>query len=80
MEEKKPEVIPVQYVPVNYYEEDEIDLKELLLTIWKHRWFVVIFTFVVTLAAAIYAFTRTPIYEVKANIAPGIQFYPNCQI
>ncbi|WP_035586883.1 Wzz/FepE/Etk N-terminal domain-containing protein [Hippea jasoniae] len=71
MKEEKPEVIPVQYVPVNYYEEDEIDLKELFLTIWKHRWFVVIFTFVVTLAAAIYAFTRTPIYEVKANLFPG---------
>ncbi len=39
-----------------YYEEDEIDLRELFNTITRNRKFIIIFTTVVTLIALIYAF------------------------
>lgn len=51
--------------------EDEIDLKELFNTIWQKKLFVVLFTFVVTLCAGIYAYTKTPIYEVKSIMEIG---------
>ena len=51
--------------------EDEIDLRELFKTIWAKRVFIAIFTFIVTVLAAIYAYTKTPIYEAKALIEIG---------
>lgn len=55
----------------NYVAEDEIDLRELFNTIWKKKLFVIVFTFIVTLCAGIYAYTKTPIYEVKSIIEIG---------
>ena len=54
-----------------YLQEDEIDLKELFKTIWARRFFVIAFTLVVTVLAAIYAYTKTPIYEAKALVEIG---------
>lgn len=54
-----------------YLQEDEIDLRELFKTIWDRRFFVITFTLVVTVLAAIYAYTKTPIYEAKALIEIG---------
>lgn len=54
-----------------YIQEDEIDLKELFITIWKRKIFIVLFTFFVTLLAIIYAYNKTPIYEVKSYIELG---------
>ena len=54
-----------------YLQEDEIDLRELFKTIWARRFFVITFTLVVTVLAAIYAYTKTPIYEAKALIEIG---------
>lgn len=53
------------------YIEDEIDLKELFATIWKRKIFIATFTLCVTLCAGIYAYTKTPIYEVKSYIELG---------
>ena len=53
------------------YTEDEIDLKELFNTIWQKRLFIAIFTFVVTTCAGVYAYNKTPIYEVKSIIEIG---------
>jgi len=52
-------------------EEDEIDLVELFKTLVKRKWFIVIFTMVVTMLAVVWALTRTPIYEVKSNLQIG---------
>jgi len=52
-------------------EEDEIDLRELFLTLKKHKNFIIIFTSLVTILAAIYAFAKTPIYEVNAIVEIG---------
>ena len=54
-----------------YLQEDEIDLRELFKTIWARRFFVIAFTLVVTVLAAVYAYTKTPIYEAKALIELG---------
>ena len=53
------------------YIEDEIDLKELFATIWKRKIFIATLTLGVTLCAGIYAYTKTPIYEVKSYIELG---------
>ena len=54
-----------------YLQEDEIDLRELFKTIWARRFFVIAFTLVVTVLAAVYAYTKTPIYEAKALLEIG---------
>lgn len=53
------------------YIEDEIDLKELFATIWKRKIFIATLTLGITLCAGIYAYTKTPIYEVKSYIELG---------
>ena len=52
-------------------QEDEIDLRELFLTIWRKKVFIVLLTFIVTILASIYAFMKTPIYVVKVVIDVG---------
>ena len=44
-----------------YIEEDEIDLRELFLTLWEKKVFILLFTIIVTILASIYAFIKTPI-------------------
>jgi uncharacterized protein involved in exopolysaccharide biosynthesis len=66
---KETQFIP--YIPQPVYEEDEIDLKEIISTILKYKKFIIIFTFIITLLAGIYAFTQKPVYEVNANIQLG---------
>ncbi len=55
----------------NQYIENEIDLKELFNAIWQKRLFIAIFTIVVTICAVVYAYNKTPIYEVKSIIEIG---------
>ncbi|MGB9731069.1 Wzz/FepE/Etk N-terminal domain-containing protein [Calditerrivibrio nitroreducens] len=61
----------VQYVPNQPYQEDEIDLKDLIKTIMKRKYFIITFTMIITLLAAIYAFLQTPIYEINSNLKVG---------
>lgn len=51
--------------------EDEIDLKELFKTIWNKKYFILGFTFLVTLLSILYVNMKTPIYEAKALIEIG---------
>ena len=55
----------------NIIQEDEIDLKELFLTLWKNKIFIVIFTVTITVLSGFYAYNKTPIYEAKALIEIG---------
>lgn len=55
-----------------YIAEDEIDLRELFKTIWNKRVFILVFTAVVTGLAIAFAYTKTPIYSVKALVEIGI--------
>ncbi len=54
-----------------HLEEDEIDLKELFQTIWNKIFFILAFTFVVSIVAVVYAYMKTPIYEAKAFVEIG---------
>ena len=45
--------------------EDEIDLRELFKTIWAKRVFITIFTFIVTVLAAVYAYTKHQYMKLK---------------
>ena len=53
--------------------EDEIDLSELFKTIWDKRFFIIIFTFIITLISFIYVLLKnpTPVYEGILNVQIG---------
>ena len=52
-------------------QEDEIDLRELFFNIWEHKLFIFIFTTIITTFSIVYAYTKTPIYEVTSNVQVG---------
>ena len=55
----------------NFYQEDEIDLKELFKILWAKKILIISITFIITLLAGIYAFNKTPIYEATALVEIG---------
>lgn len=50
---------------------DEIDLFELLQSIWEQKVVVALTAFLITLAAAAYAFLATPVYQVQSVLRPA---------
>lgn len=56
-----------------YITEDEIDLRELLKTIWESRKFIFIFTVVITILSVIYVSFKNPvpIYQGKTYVEIG---------
>lgn len=52
-------------------QEDEIDLKELFKTLWQKRVFIVVFTFIITVLGAVYAFVKTPVYSGNISFEIG---------
>lgn len=60
---------------------DEIDLRELILTLWASRLLIIATTLLVLAAAAAYAFLSTPVYETQAQTLPppksGLASYNN---
>lgn len=56
-----------------YIQEDEIDLKDLFVSIWKRKIFIVLFTSFVTLIAIIYVLAKNPIpiYQGKVFLEIG---------
>jgi chain length determinant protein (polysaccharide antigen chain regulator) len=60
-----------QITPVNNYQpSDEIDLVELLENLWKQKLLIVLFTLIITVVAASYAFLSAPVYEAKTSLLP----------
>jgi LPS O-antigen subunit length determinant protein (WzzB/FepE family) len=55
----------------NYYQEDEIDLKELFKTLWLKKNLIIRITTAITILAGVYAFTKTPAYEATALVEVG---------
>lgn len=49
---------------------DEIDLIELFRSLWEQKWLILLVTFLVTGAAAAYAFLSKPIYEARVAVLP----------
>lgn len=54
-----------------YIQEDEIDLREIFKSIFERKYFILIFTLIITILAIIYVNIKTPIYEAKAVIEIG---------
>ncbi|KLE11789.1 hypothetical protein AF80_00125 [Aliarcobacter butzleri L355] len=56
-----------------YLQEDEIDLRELFKTLWKHKIFILVFTSMVTFIALIYVLLKNPIpiYQGKMYLEIG---------
>jgi len=65
----------IQYIPVQPIQpdclEDEIDLRDLVRTIIKYKRMILITTIIMTFLAAIYAYTKTPVYQIEADIQIG---------
>ena len=51
-------------------EEDEIDLKELFLTIWKHKIKIILFSFIITLFSIFYAMSKPNNYTSSTTLIP----------
>jgi len=79
MEEKKneknaPQVLPPYgYTPYCQPEEDEIDLRELWMTLKRRKRVVWSITLLFLVGAVIYLFVARPVYEASATIAIGKQ-------
>lgn len=50
---------------------DEIDLAELVQSLWRQRVLIAVVTGVVTLAALLYALLATPVYQVQSVLRPA---------
>ena len=53
------------------YQEDEIDLRELWQTVLNGKVIIAVVTTLITILAVAYAYTKTPIYEVKSHVQIG---------
>jgi len=51
----------------NYYQEDEIDLKQLFRSLAERKWFIFGFTGLITTLAIAYALSITPTYQVSTS-------------
>lgn len=62
-----------------YIEEDEIDLRELFLTIWRKKVFIVLLTFIVTVSSILYINFKPyePLYQGKLLVEIGEVFNKN---
>ena len=55
------------------YPDDEIDLRELLVTLWGAKGLIALITVIVLAVAAAYAFLWPPTYEADARLLPPTQ-------
>lgn len=55
----------------NSYGSHEIDLFELLQTLWQEKLLIIFITFICTASAAIYAFTAQPQYSIYMTLKPA---------
>ena len=73
--------VPVQCIPISV-SEDEIDLRDLFKTVFKHKVFIFLFVFIMTSLSILYTlFIAKPVYEIKSYMEPGyINSYMNDRI
>ncbi|MEA3283612.1 MAG: GumC family protein [Synergistota bacterium] len=56
--------------PQEYYDEDEIDLLDLLLVLARRKWFIIKTTTIFAVLAIAYALLATPIYRAETQVIP----------
>jgi LPS O-antigen subunit length determinant protein (WzzB/FepE family) len=52
----------------NRYPDDEIDLFELVESLWQQKWFIAVITAIALVLGTIFAFVSTPTYKATAQI------------
>jgi len=70
-ENQQPQQIETNEVLHECY-QDGFNIVDILSPLWEQRWFIAGITVLFAAAAFIYLFIRTPLYEISAQIAPGI--------
>ncbi|MHA7924103.1 MAG: Wzz/FepE/Etk N-terminal domain-containing protein [Marinobacter sp.] len=54
-----------------HYPDDEIDLRELLGTLWRGKWIILLTTLVFAVAGVAYALSKPNIYQASVLLAPS---------
>ncbi|PFG09285.1 Wzz/FepE/Etk N-terminal domain-containing protein [Marinobacter sp. LV10MA510-1] len=54
-----------------YYPDDEIDLRELFVTLWRGKWIIIFVTFVFAAAGVFYALSKPNMYQANVLLAPA---------
>lgn len=57
--------------PQFQYQDDEIDLRELIATLWAGKWLILAITFLFTVAGVAYALYKPNIYKAEVTLAPA---------
>jgi uncharacterized protein involved in exopolysaccharide biosynthesis len=72
MEERRPEHPgpPPYYYPYPYEPEDEINLLDYFMVLWKHKWLIIGMVILAGLAAVLITLKMTNIYRSEATIIP----------
>ncbi|RKF17527.1 hypothetical protein DBZ36_13910 [Alginatibacterium sediminis] len=63
---------PIDYRLMTPSQDDEIDLRELFLAIWKQKWFIMAFSVLFAIGGAIFALKSPNIYESKSELVIAI--------
>jgi uncharacterized protein involved in exopolysaccharide biosynthesis len=58
--------------PVPAAADDEIDLKQLFLTIWQGKWLIIALTTLLTVAGIGFALTQPNVYQAEAKLSPAV--------
>ena len=69
-EKEQPQALQtVTYVPQSpqQFEDDTIDLYELLITLWNKKWLVIAVTAIAALGSVVYVQFHTPVYLYRTN-------------
>lgn len=62
-------------VPVSYQRNDDIDLRELFLTLWQGKWIILALTCLMSVVASVYAVKQPNMYQTKARVVFNDGFY-----
>jgi uncharacterized protein involved in exopolysaccharide biosynthesis len=68
--EQRPPEYPPPYYPYPYEPEDEINLLDYFMVLWKHKWLIIGLVFLAGLAAVFFSLRMTNIYRSEATIIP----------
>ncbi|WP_298448178.1 Wzz/FepE/Etk N-terminal domain-containing protein [uncultured Marinobacter sp.] len=60
-----------QVAEQSHYPDDEIDLRELFVTLWRGKWIILLFTVVFAAGGVAYALGKPNIYQASVLLAPA---------
>ncbi|NVD05414.1 LPS O-antigen length regulator [Vibrio sp. JPW-9-11-11] len=59
-----------QFTAPNAAADDEIDLRELFLALWKGKWLIIVITAIFAIGSVLFALSKPNIYKADALLAP----------